>query len=102
MAEIYENGEFGEAPDPVFAREWRAQLQDQQTQAGDSSRLEGPAPVQNTIEAVTVTQQAGPILIRVSMSVPLAHPSTSFSMANPPRIAFDFPNTVIRRGERPP
>jgi hypothetical protein len=98
MAEIYENGEFGEAPDAVLAREWRARLQGQQTQAGNSSRLEGSAPVQNAIEAVAVTQQVGQILIRVSTNVPLAGPPTSFTMANPPRIAFDFPNTVIRRG----
>jgi TPR repeat protein len=98
MAEIYENGEFGEAPDAVLAREWRARLQGQQTQAGDSSRLEGSAPVQNTIEAVAVSQQVGQILIRVSTTVPLAGPPTSFTVANPPRIAFDFPNIVIGRG----
>jgi hypothetical protein len=98
MAEIYENGELGEAPDPVLAREWRARLQYQQAQPRDSSRPEGSAYVQNAIEAVAVTQQAGQILIRVSTAVPLARPPTSFTVANPPRIAFDFPNTVIRRG----
>src|SRR5450756_2075367 len=98
MAEIYENGEFGEAPDAVLAREWRARLQGQQTQAGNSSRLEGSAPAQNIIEAVAVLQQVGQILIKVSTTVPLAGPPTSFTVANPPRIAFDFPNTVIRRG----
>src|ERR1019366_6245787 len=49
MAEIYESGELGEAPDAALAREWRARLQGQQTQSGDS-RLEGSAPVHNAIE----------------------------------------------------
>src|ERR1035437_1298231 len=94
MAEIYENGELGEPPDAVLAREWRARLQGPQTQPGDSSRLEGSAPVQNAIEAVAVAQQLGQILIRGSTNAPLARPPTSFTVANPPRIAFDFPNTV--------
>ena len=98
MAEIYENGELGEAPDAVLAREWRARLQGRQTQPGDSSQREGSAPVQNAIEAVAVTQQAGQILIRVSTNVPLASPPTSFTVAIPPRIAFDFPNVAIPRG----
>lgn len=98
MAEIYENGELGEAPDAVLAREWRARVQGQQTQSGDSSRLEDSAPVQNAIEAIAVTQQLGQILITVSTNAPLARPPASFSMADPPRIAFDFLNTVIRRG----
>jgi len=94
MAEIYEKGELGEAPDAELAREWRARLQGQQTQPGDSSRLEGSARVQNAIEAVAVTQQLGQILIRVSTNAPLARPPASFTMANPPRIAFDFPDTA--------
>ena len=98
MAEIYENGELGEAPDAALAREWRARLQGRQTQPGDSPRPEGSAPVQNAIEAVAVTQQAGQILIRVSTNVPLASPPTSFTVAIPPRIAFDFPNVAIPRG----
>ena len=97
MAEIYENGELGEAPDAALAREWRARLRGQQTQSGDS-RLEGSAPVQNAIEAISVTQQIGRILIRVSTNAPLARPPSSFALANPPRIAFDFPNTVNARG----
>jgi type IV pilus assembly protein PilQ len=69
-------------------------LQGQQTQPGDSSRRKGSAPVQNAIKAVAVTQRRGQILIRVSTNAPLARPPTSFTVANPPRIAFDFPNTV--------
>ena len=98
MAEIYENGEMGEAPDPVLALAWRARLQSQQTQSGNSSRLGDSAPVQNVIESVAVTPQLGQILIRVSTNAPLASPPTSFTMADPPRIALDFPNTVTRRG----
>jgi len=99
MAEIYENGELGEAPDAAHAREWRARLRGQQTQPGNSSRLEGSAPVQNTIESIAVTPQPGQILVRVSTNAPLAGPPASFTMADPPRIALDFPNTVIRRGK---
>ena len=94
MAEIYENGELGEAPNAALAREWRARLQGQQTQTGDSSPRKDSAPVQNAIKAVTVTQRRGKILIRVSTNAPLARPPTSFTVANPPRITFDFPNTV--------
>lgn len=99
MAEIYENGELGEAPDAALAREWRARLQGRQTQAGDSSRIEPSAPVQNAIKAVAVARQSGQILIRVSMSAPLAGPPASFSVAQPPRIAFDFPDTVNGLGK---
>ena len=69
-----------------------------EAQAGDISPLEGSNPVRNIIEAVAVTPQVGQILIRVSTNIPFASPPASFTMANPPRIAFDFPNTVTRRG----
>jgi hypothetical protein len=98
MAEIYENGELGEAPDAALAREWRARLQGQEPQAGDSSRLEGSTPVQNAIEAVAVTQRFGQILIRVSTNAPPAKAPTSFAAANPPRITFDFPSTMTGLG----
>ena len=94
MAEIYENGELGETPNAALAREWRARLQGQQTQPVDSSRRKGSAPVQNAIKAVAVTRRRGQILISVSTNAPLSITPTSFTVANPPRIAFDFPNTA--------
>ena len=96
MAEIYENGELGEAPDAVLAREWRARLQVQPTR--DSSPLEGSAPAQTVIETVAVAQQPGRILVRVRTNAPLSGPPASFAVADPPRIAFDFPNTVTSLG----
>ena len=102
MAEIYENGELGEAPDTVLAREWRDRLQAEQTRPGDSSRLEDSAPVQNTIRSVTVTQQDRLILVSVSTNAPLARPPTSFTVGNPPLIAFDFPNTANGIGRSVP
>ena len=100
MAEIYENGELGEAPDTALARDWRARLQGQQTEPVDSSRVERAAPIQNenAIEAVAVSQQSGQILIRVSMRAPPARLPASFTVGNPPRIAFDFPNTMTSLG----
>ena len=98
MAEIYEKGELGEAPNAALAREWRARLQGRKTQSGDASRRTHSAPAQNAIKAIAVTQRRGQILIRVSTAAPLSRPPASFIVANPPRIAFDFPNTVNRVG----
>lgn len=98
MAEIYEKGELGEAPNAALAHKWRARLQGQKTQSGDASRHTHSAPVQNAINAVALTQRRGKILIRVSTTAPLSRPPASFIVANPPRIVFDFPNTVNRAG----
>lgn len=46
---------------------------------------------QNAIEALGVTQQGSDIVVKLSTSQPLAGAPASFSVANPPRIAFDFP-----------
>jgi hypothetical protein len=98
MAEIYEKGEMGEASNTALARKWRARLQGQKTQSGDASRRTHSAYVQNSINAVAVTQRRAQIVIRVSTTAPLSRPPASFVVANPPRIAFDFPNTVNRVG----
>jgi len=58
-----------------------------------------PAAVQaqaapNSINALNVTSQGGRTLLRLTLKEPLKTPPASFTVANPARIAFDFPNTI--------
>jgi hypothetical protein len=85
MVEIFEKGELGLAPNAALADEWRA-------------RMRTSAPSVNSIEAVTVTAQKRDILIRVAMGAPPLIPPTSFAIANPARIVFDFWGTASRLG----
>jgi len=56
-------------------------------------------PEANGIEAITVAgQQGGNTVIRITLRQPLANPPAGFTITNPPRIAFDFPNTVNALG----
>ena len=49
---------------------------------------------QNAIEAVDVaTQPGGTTMVKVTMKEAPANPPAGFTVNNPPRIAFDFPNT---------
>ncbi len=48
----------------------------------------------NSIESFDVTQQGGKVLVRVTTKEPLNSMPPNFAVANPARIAFDFPNTV--------
>ena len=48
----------------------------------------------NSIEAFEVTQQAGKVVVRITTKEPLRSVPPNFAVANPARIAFDFPNTV--------
>jgi type IV pilus assembly protein PilQ len=52
------------------------------------------APAGNGIEAFNVTQQAGSVVLKITLKQPLANPPAGFSVANPARIALDFPNTA--------
>jgi type IV pilus assembly protein PilQ len=52
--------------------------------------LFGMAQGKNSIEAVSVINQGGEITLKVDLSAPLAVAPTGFSIANPPRVAFDF------------
>ncbi|MDB5811092.1 MAG: type pilus secretin PilQ [Betaproteobacteria bacterium] len=53
-----------------------------------------PAPQANGIETLTVAgQQGGNIVVKITMREPLANPPAGFTINNPPRIAFDFPDT---------
>ena len=57
-------------------------------------------PEANGIEAITVAgQQGGNTVIRITLRQPLANPPAGFTITNPPRIAFDFPNTVNALGK---
>jgi len=58
------------------------------------------AQAQNSIEAVNVAgQQGGATVIRVQLKSAPAGIPASFSVANPSRIAFDFPDTVNGTGK---
>ncbi len=48
----------------------------------------------NSINALNVTSQGGRTLLRLTLNEPLKVPPASFTVANPARIAFDFPNTI--------
>ena len=49
---------------------------------------------ENSIENFDVTQSGGQVLIRLTLKNPIAATPGSFTIANPPRIAFDFPDTT--------
>src|SRR5687768_12121597 len=59
------------------------------------ARAQSPAPATaNSIESINVVgQQSGNIVVRIGLKQPLANPPAGFTIANPPRIAFDFPGT---------
>lgn len=57
-----------------------------------------PAWAQNAIEALGVSQQGSDVVLKLTTSQPLAADPASFSVANPPRIAFDFPGVVNALG----
>src|SRR5438270_13547856 len=53
---------------------------------------------QNRIEHFDVTQSGGQVLIRLTLKNPTEAPPGSFTIANPPRTAFDFPDTTNALG----
>jgi type IV pilus assembly protein PilQ len=59
----------------------------------------GLSHAQNAIENFTVSQQGAQIVVRVTTKAPLTTPPASFTVANPARIAFDFPNTANALGK---
>jgi type IV pilus assembly protein PilQ len=53
----------------------------------------------NSIESINVSPATGGrVMVRVTMKQPLASPPAGFTVSNPPRIAFDFPNTTSALG----
>jgi type IV pilus assembly protein PilQ len=53
---------------------------------------------QNAIEGLDVTTESGKVIVKLKLKEPMASVPASFSLANPPRVAFDFPNTVNALG----
>lgn len=54
----------------------------------------GPAPSSNSIDSLQVAQQGGTMIVKVGLRQPLTAPPSSFSVADPARIVFDFPQAV--------
>ncbi|WP_326526979.1 AMIN domain-containing protein, partial [Dokdonella sp.] len=52
----------------------------------------------NRIEKIVAAEQGGNIILKLTMAQPLAAVPGSFSVANPARIAFDFPDTANALG----
>ena len=52
----------------------------------------------NSIDAFDVTEQGGKVIVRITTKSPLDAVPPNFSVANPARIAFDFPGTVNALG----
>ena len=61
---------------------------------------QGASSDTNGIEAITVAgQQGGNLVVKITLRQPLANPPAGFTINNPPRIAFDFPNTENSLGK---
>ncbi len=61
---------------------------------------QAPNPQTNGIEAITVAgQQGGNIVVKITLREPLVNPPAGFTINNPPRIAFDFPDTENALGK---
>lgn len=57
------------------------------------------AELANAIEAVNVAQQGNDVAIKIDLKEPLATPPASFAVANPARVALDFPLTANGLGK---
>lgn len=53
----------------------------------------------NTIEAINIAQQGADIAVKIDLKEPLMQPPAGFSVANPAKIAFDFPLTANGLGK---
>ncbi len=51
-------------------------------------------PAANSIDKLVVAKQGGSVVLALTLKQPLSAPPGSFTIANPARIAFDFPNTA--------
>jgi len=56
-------------------------------------------PAQNAVEGLDVSTESGKVILKLKLKDPMANVPASFSLANPPRVAFDFPNTVNALGK---
>ena len=53
---------------------------------------------QNAIESLNVSQQGTSVILKITLKNEPGNPPASFLVANPPRVALDFPNTVNALG----
>ncbi len=51
------------------------------------------ASTANSIDNLQVSQSEGVVIVKMTLKQPLSVPPASFSIANPARVAFDFPDT---------
>lgn len=58
-----------------------------------SQPADAGATPKNSIDVLQVSQQGGVSVVKLTLKQPLTAPPASFSIANPARIAFDFPST---------
>jgi len=63
------------------------------------SPVSAQQPLPNAIEAINVAQQGGDIAVKIDLKEALASPPAGFSVANPAKIAFDFPLTANALGK---
>ncbi len=59
----------------------------------------GAGAAQNSLDAIDVTSEGGNVVVRMKLKDPLANPPAGFALTNPPRVAFDLPNTVNGLGK---
>lgn len=62
-------------------------------------QVHAQTPVSNSIEAINVAQQGNDIAVKIDLKEALQSPPAGFSVANPARVAFDFPQTVNGLGK---
>ena len=82
----------------IFAAFWAVSLWFAGTGPALAQAQPAAAATGNSIEAFDVTQQAGKVVVRITTREPLKGVPANFAVANPARLAFDFPNTVNALG----
>ena len=63
------------------------------------SPLKAETPPANTIEAINVVRQGNEIAVKIDLMEALTSPPAGFSIANPAKIALDFPSTANGLGK---
>src|SRR5689334_3883271 len=54
---------------------------------------------QNSIEALDVSGEGAKVVVKLKLKEPLLSAPAGFSLTNPPRVAFDLPNTANGLGK---
>lgn len=62
-------------------------------------QVHAQTPVANSIEGINVAQQGNDIAVKIDLKEALQSPPAGFSVANPARVAFDFPQTANGLGK---